>query len=83
MELMCVFVSMHSLSTCVGICRSLRPGQMVNQFPCENVITCKDLMAAVASRGNQGMAPSWLPMTFNLLYELPKLVHEYMKRKET
>ena len=58
------------------------PNQMVNQFPCENVLTCKDLMATVAKRGNGGQSPDWLPLTFNLLYELPKLVHEYLKRKD-
>ena len=55
--------------------------QLVNQFPCENVITCKDLLAAVARRGGD-VAPAWLPLTFNLLYELPKFVRSYLEKKE-
>ena len=26
--------------------------------------------------------PSWLPETYNLLYELPRLVHRYMQAQE-
>ena len=74
-------------------CRSLKPGQFVNQFPCENVLTCKDLLVTVARRANQEEAsssieavtatgPTWLPLTFNLLYELPHFVHCFVGRKE-
>ena len=71
---------------------SLRPDQFVNQFPCEHVLTCKDLLAIVAKRANQtgaspqevGVAthPKWLPQTFNLLYELPHMVHCYLEREK-
>lgn len=62
--------------------RSLQPGQFVNQFSCENVVTCKDLLVTVARRGNNGVEPKWLPLTFNLMYELPKFVRDFMEKKE-
>ena len=71
---------------------SLRPEQFVNQFPCEHVLTCKDLLVIVAKRANQtgaspqevGVAthPKWLPQTFNLLHELPHMVHCYLEREK-
>ena len=62
----------------------------MNQFPCENVLTCKDLLATVAKRANQtggspsalASAPKWLPTTFNLMYELPRLVRCFMEREQ-
>ena len=64
--------------------RSLKPHQFVNQFPYENMITCKDLLVLVAKRASNSGAtlPSWLPLTFNLLYELPRLVRCYKEREE-
>ncbi|KAL5475545.1 hypothetical protein EMCRGX_G025374 [Ephydatia muelleri] len=63
--------------------RSLRPNQFVNQFPCENVVTCKDLLVEVARRAGHGpMLPPWFPVSFNLLYELPRMVREFLTRKE-
>ena len=59
---------------------SLTPNQFINQFPSENVITCKDLMASVARRATSGSpdsTPKWLPETFNLFYELPRFVHKF------
>ena len=74
------------------VLRALRPDQFVNQFPCEHVLTCKDLLATVAKRANQigaspqevGVAthPKWLPQTFNLLYELPHMVRCYFEREK-
>lgn len=69
-------------------CSALPLGKLfVNQFPCEALITCKDLLAQVAVRaggaGDDGRAcPEWLPVTYNLLYELPQMVKEYFQRKE-
>lgn len=72
----------------------MQAGKYINQFPCENVLTCKDLLAVTCRRGKQEgasssieergptLAPSWLPLTFNLLYELPLFVREYLERKE-
>lgn len=63
--------------------RSLRPNQFVNQYPCENVVTCKDLLVEVARRaGHSQMLPPWFPVSFNLLYELPHMVREFLTRKE-
>ncbi|XP_064397711.1 tubulin--tyrosine ligase-like protein 12 isoform X2 [Halichondria panicea] len=61
--------------------KSLRPHQYVNQFPCENMITCKDLMVLVAKRA--GETPPWLPLTFNLLYELPRFVKCFTEKKKS
>ena len=72
---------------------SLKPYQYVNQFPCENVVTCKDLLVTVAQRASQRGAdspeapagscwPAWFPVTFNLLYELPRLVRCFLERRE-
>ena len=67
--------------------RSLPVGKFVNQFPCESVITCKDLLVTVAQRaakddGLEQARPAWLPMTYNLHYELPQMIKEYMIRQE-
>ena len=83
-------VKAHLHSSCVRIApfSALPLGELfVNQFPCEALITCKDLLAQVALRvggaGGDGWAgPEWLPLTFNLLYELPQMVKEYFERKE-
>lgn len=73
------------------ISRSLSPGKYINQFACENVFTCKDLLATTSRRANQSgasskcgptSAPPWLPLTFNLLYEIPLFVRHYLERKE-
>ena len=70
------------------LCSALPLGKLfVNQFPCEALITCKDLLAQVASRvggaSEDGRAwPEWLPLTYNLHYELPQMVKEYLQRKE-
>lgn len=66
-----------------SVIRSLRPNQFVNQFPCENVVTCKDLLVEVARRAGHGPTlPPWFPVSFNLLYELPRMVREFLTRKE-
>lgn len=56
-----------------------RPGTFINQFPCERVITTKDLLAIVARRS--GKSPVWLPMTFNLMTELPIFVGVFQRRE--
>jgi hypothetical protein len=108
---MCVWCACNSddhYLLCYMHIRSLLPGKLINQFACENVITCKDLLACVTCRrvnqsgaassspddergwgqgageggGGPTSAPSWLPLTFNLLYELPLFVHGYLEREE-
>lgn len=67
-----------------------QPHKYVNQFPYENVITAKDLLAAVGRRtapdylveGTLDTKPTWLPTTFNLSSELVKFVSYYQTRDE-
>ncbi|XP_070709918.1 tubulin--tyrosine ligase-like protein 12 [Pempheris klunzingeri] len=59
-----------------------RPHVMVNQFPCESIITVKDCLAAVARRVKGGPAPDWLPETFNLQTELPQFIKHYQQRQQ-
>ena len=67
-------------------------GKYINQFPAENNVTCKDLLARAAQRAVGVSAntdtqylhrgPDWIPTTFNLTMELPQFVQHYLKRKE-
>lgn len=66
------------------------PRVFINQFPCEHVITVKDLLAIVCRRKATGTQynpetletfPAWLPTTYNLTTELPQLVG-YFKARE-
>lgn len=64
------------------------PGIFVNQFPNENLVTIKDLLAIVARRAekktgedNSGRGPKWLPITYNLQSELPKFVSLFQQRE--
>uniref|UniRef100_A0A8C9XGC4 Tubulin tyrosine ligase-like family, member 12 n=1 Tax=Sander lucioperca TaxID=283035 RepID=A0A8C9XGC4_SANLU len=59
-----------------------QPHVMLNQFPCESVITVKDCMAAVARRVKGGPQPDWLPETFNLQSELPQFIKCYQQRQQ-
>lgn len=59
-----------------------RPLVMLNQFPCESLITVKDCLAAVARRVNGGLSPDWLPKTFNLHTELPQFIKHYQLRQQ-
>lgn len=54
---------------------------MINQFPFENVITVKDLLAITCRRSDDSY--KWLPITYNLNYELPKFVSYYQQRDKT
>ena len=91
---MCASVAHSRSSSCCDEClhplpcSALAPSELfVNQFPCEALITCKDQLAQVALRvagaGGGGRAcPEWLPVTYNLQYELPQMVKEYYQCKE-
>lgn len=59
-----------------------RPHVMLNQFPCESLVTVKDCLAAVARRVNGGLSPDWLPKTFNLHTELPQFIKHYQRRQQ-
>ncbi|XP_076023602.1 tubulin--tyrosine ligase-like protein 12 [Genypterus blacodes] len=59
-----------------------QPHVMLNQFPCEYIVTAKDCMAAVACRLKGGPAADWLPRTFNLYTELPQFIKHYQERQE-
>ena len=56
------------------------PKCLVNQFPFENVVTIKDMLAVVSRRVKD--SKKWLPITYNLAYELPKFISYYKKREE-
>ncbi|XP_054911404.1 tubulin--tyrosine ligase-like protein 12 [Poeciliopsis prolifica] len=58
-----------------------RPHVMLNQFPCESIVTVKDCLAAVARRLKGGPTPDWLPETFNLQTELPHFIKHYQLRR--
>lgn len=66
------------------------PNRFINQFPFENVITIKDLLAIVCRRVANKVCddstlvtfPKWLPTTYNLKTELPKFVSFYQARDE-
>lgn len=59
-----------------------RPHVMLNQFPCESLVTVKDCLAAIARRARGGLTPDWLPETFNLQTELPQFVKHYQQRQQ-
>lgn len=67
------------------------PFKRINQFPCEHLLTVKDLLCIIARRAKKNPStskevlknePCWLPTTFNLKTELPKLVAYYMAQKK-
>lgn len=69
------------------------PNRFINQFPFENVITIKDLLAAVCRRVKSDRtvnesqellktSPDWLPTTFNLKTELLEFVSYFQRREE-
>lgn len=59
-----------------------RPHVLLNQFPCETVLTTKDCLASVARRARGGQGAPWLPNTFNLQTELPQFIRHYLQRLE-
>lgn len=64
-------------------CRKLseeRPEVMLNQFPCENLLTVKDCLASISRRAGGPDGPRWLPRTFNLQTELPQFISYFQQR---
>uniref|UniRef100_A0A8C6UD46 Tubulin tyrosine ligase-like family, member 12 n=1 Tax=Neogobius melanostomus TaxID=47308 RepID=A0A8C6UD46_9GOBI len=55
-----------------------RPHVLLNQFPCESLLTVKDCLAAVSRR----LRSDWLPLTFNLQTELPQFVRCFETRAQ-
>ncbi|KAG8142776.1 putative Tubulin--tyrosine ligase-like protein [Naja naja] len=51
-----------------------KPHVMLNQFPCENLLTVKDCLASISRRVGDSEGPKWLPHTFNLCTELPQFI---------
>jgi len=69
------------------LCENTR--QLINQYPFENVINIKDLLAVICRRTSPAIDsqtlqsyPLWLPTTFNLTYELQKFVSYYQQREK-
>ncbi|KAL8559513.1 hypothetical protein ACOMHN_037177 [Nucella lapillus] len=65
------------------------PGRHISQFPCEMVLTVKDLLAIVSRRAAKHapsnpleLGPKWLPATFNLETELPQFVSYFQNREK-
>ncbi|XP_066446461.1 tubulin--tyrosine ligase-like protein 12 [Eleutherodactylus coqui] len=59
-----------------------RPHVLLNQFPCENLLTVKDCLASVSRRVGGAEGPKWLPRTFNLKTELPQFISYFKQREE-
>lgn len=69
----------------------LYPNKFINQFPFENVITIKDLLAIVSRRNDSitgsfsdtlPFLPNWLPTTYNMSTELPKFISYFQHRED-
>ncbi|XP_015278464.1 PREDICTED: tubulin--tyrosine ligase-like protein 12 [Gekko japonicus] len=58
-----------------------RPHVMLNQFPCENLLTVKDCLAYISRRVGGSEGPKWLPRTFSLLTELPQFISYFQQRE--
>ncbi|XP_028673574.1 tubulin--tyrosine ligase-like protein 12 [Erpetoichthys calabaricus] len=58
-----------------------RPHVLVNQFPCENIVTVKDCLASVVRRLGLVESTKWLPLTFNLQTELPQFISYYQQNQ--
>ncbi|MBN3295298.1 TTL12 protein, partial [Amia calva] len=59
-----------------------RPHVLLNQFPCETMVTVKDCLASVARRVGGTEGAKWLPRTFNLKTELPQFISHYQQNQE-
>ncbi|XP_042874118.1 tubulin--tyrosine ligase-like protein 12 isoform X1 [Penaeus japonicus] len=67
-----------------------KPHRRVNQFPCEHLITVKDLLAIVCRRAadqeksedKETSGPAWLPITYCLKRELVKFISLFQRREK-
>ncbi len=81
------FLFLNRLYFLRNLCENTR--QLINQYPFENVINIKDLLAVICRRtslpiDNETLQsyPLWLPTTFNLTYELSKFVSYFQQREK-
>ena len=83
------------------------PGKVINQFPSENIICCKDLLIKLGRRWTlptsdlencdhvirtllnsvdenwaEKLHPDWMPISFDLVNELPVFVRHFLERQE-
>jgi len=66
------------------------PGQLINQFPFEMVLTVKSVLPVVCRRSFSPVIdpvtlasfPHWLPATFNLQTELAQFVSYFQHREK-
>ncbi|RLN48822.1 hypothetical protein BBJ29_003845 [Phytophthora kernoviae] len=54
--------------------------QIMNQFPNEKVLTCKDLLYEMCKLQNGGVQPEWLAETYNMASEFPELISQFIQR---
>ncbi|CAI5735754.1 unnamed protein product [Hyaloperonospora brassicae] len=54
--------------------------QIINQFPNEKILTCKDLLYEMCKLHNGGEQPDWLAETYNMTTEFPELIAQYICR---
>ncbi|KAL4172433.1 hypothetical protein KRP22_007597 [Phytophthora ramorum] len=57
--------------------------QIINQFPNEKVLTCKDLLYEMCKLQNGGVQPEWLAETYNMTSEFPELIAQFIRRDLT
>ncbi|CAI5719844.1 hypothetical protein KXD40_006581 [Peronospora effusa] len=53
---------------------------IINQFPNEKVLTCKDLLYEMCKLHNGGERPDWLAETYNMNSEFPELIAQFIRR---
>ncbi|KAG7383353.1 Tubulin--tyrosine ligase-like protein 12 [Phytophthora pseudosyringae] len=54
--------------------------QIINQFPNEKILTCKDLLYEMCKLQNGGEQPDWLAETYNMTSEFPELIAQFIRR---
>lgn len=54
--------------------------QIINQFPNEKILTCKDLLYEMCKLQNGGVQPDWLAETYNMTSEFPELISQFIHR---
>ncbi|TDH71126.1 uncharacterized protein CCR75_001925 [Bremia lactucae] len=52
---------------------------IINQFPNERLLTCKDLLYEMCKLQNCGVKPKWLAETYNMASEFPELIARFIQ----